>query len=431
MANDTGAMDSMARSYTKTMRRWKKFCEENSGNYANHTLYLVDSESKLLRFFRDYILALTTVKHVEPETDIGAIAGAESNGLSLGKDLNLAKLMRDAPDDHKGRKIISVPIRVESIKMARKAMIRIHHLQQERNEVRVPGPAAMKELDSLIKHHQEKLFEQSPRSSLTRSVDCVQRLVPPFRLHRLDGCAMAETQADKGGVDHKEVKKHVIEDVTDTINSEGWFQLKVLPGQVDGKKNIVPQTTYHAATKVFVQHSIAIGKKTHGGRRAGAVETHTLAIPQSDIKAGGRWTADRGRMESFYMPSLPSDFAMGMAGFLNKPFYLKQNNVNPPAQLQLTIFPWIKDIYDENNKYWKEQCMKGMIEVYDNAPRPMETSGEPLPGALSPINDGNESHINTGTFCTKEDAAKNDFLKLLLRCRRIILQDATYRLYHH
>ncbi|KAG0260349.1 hypothetical protein BG011_001950 [Mortierella polycephala] len=119
-----------------------------------------------------------------------------------------------------------------------------------------------------------------------------------------------------------------------TINNEDRFQLKVLPGQADGEKSIVPQTTYHAAAKVFVQHNTTTDKKMHGGRRAGTMEAHRLAIPQYDIKAGGRWTADRGRMESFYMPSLPSNSAMGMAGSLNKPFYLKRNTVNPSVELQ-------------------------------------------------------------------------------------------------
>ena len=50
-----------------------------------------------------------------------------------------------------------------------------------------------------------------------------------------------------------------------TISSEDWFQLKVLPGQVDGKKSIVPQTAYYAVAKVFVQYNITIDKKTHGG----------------------------------------------------------------------------------------------------------------------------------------------------------------------
>ncbi|KAG0261170.1 hypothetical protein BG011_001276 [Mortierella polycephala] len=91
------------------------------------------------------------------------------------QNTDLAQLMRDAPDDGKGRMMIEIPIGVESINMARKIMISIRHWQQERNEVRIPGPAALKELDSLIKHHQGRLFEQFLQSPQISSEDCVLR----------------------------------------------------------------------------------------------------------------------------------------------------------------------------------------------------------------------------------------------------------------
>ncbi|KAG0264169.1 hypothetical protein BG011_007323 [Mortierella polycephala] len=146
-----------------------KFCEDSHDGYVGRALYLDDSVSKALRFFQETIFTSTAVKYVLPGIDTRSVVSAKPEEASPEQNADLAQ------HDGKGRKMIEISIGVENINMARRAMVRIHHLQQERNEVRIPGPAAMKELDSLTKHHQEILFEQSLQSSQIRSADCALR----------------------------------------------------------------------------------------------------------------------------------------------------------------------------------------------------------------------------------------------------------------
>ncbi|ORZ15419.1 hypothetical protein BCR41DRAFT_353730 [Lobosporangium transversale] len=133
-------------------------------------------------------------------------------------------------------------------------------------------------------------------------------------------------------------------------------------------------------------------------------------------------------MENFYLPCLPSKFALGMAGFYNEPFFLARNSVIPPKALQLMIFPWIEDFFGKNNVWWRNECLREMDEVDPNIVPDISAASKP--GTAVETNQLAGPSSNTILY-SELDISTSGFLRLLVRCRRIILQDAASRLRYH
>lgn len=202
----------------------------------------------------------------------------------------------------------------------------------------------------------------------------------------------------------------------------------MLPSANDPYTPLVSQSTWNAVTRVFDEQGITSSKKTHGGRHSGSIEGQRIGIVKSDIKEGGRWCAERGRMESFYLSALPTNFAVGMAGFLNRPFALIRNAVDPPLELQRLIFPWIETAYGENNTHWLLECEKEMNEIDPNF---VPSMAEEAKQSQRPNEPPFKRRTDENMAYSEADIAKSGFLRLLLRCRRIVLQDAAFRLYYN
>lgn len=130
-----------------------------------------------------------------------------------------------------------------------------------------------------------------------------------------------------------------------------------------------------------------------------------------------------------------------MAGFWEKPFSLARNDVSPPMELQKMIFPWIEDYFGAGNEEWVAAYEKEMAEVDENEDedenvinREIDEEADEEPTQFVEENGiinmrekkgkgkqkASQSSINT---------AKRGFLRLLIRCRRIILQDAAVYLF--
>ncbi|KAF9944619.1 hypothetical protein BGZ65_011804, partial [Modicella reniformis] len=169
----------------------------------------------------------------------------------------------------------------------------------------------------------------------------------------------------------------------------------------------------------------------HGGRHAGAIESESLGIPIDVIKRVGDWKDRLGRLETHYLGKLPSQFAQ------------ERNQVKPSIELQRTIFPWIEDEYGLNNVSWKKACLKEMDEVGENEEDPndndgvnqelefVEVSMEEDTNRLTTKASSKVKPAKANRVVQKDgDTARRGFLKLLVRCRRIILQDAAIRLHY-
>lgn len=159
------------------------------------------------------------------------------------------------------------------------------------------------------------------------------------------------------------------------------------------------------------------------------MEAESLGIPTDTIKKGGGWKDRLGRLETHYLGKVPSEFARGMAGFWNRPFGLERNRVDPPLQLQQMVFPWIEDFFGESNAAWKKECLDEMNQKDESEFHEEDVETEFVEEKIRK-NDASQSTSKKGKerqaviVYQTIDAAKRGFLKLLLRCRRIILQDA-------
>lgn len=164
---------------------------------------------------------------------------------------------------------------------------------------------------------------------------------------------------------------------------------------------------------------------THSGRHSGSVEGQRLSVPEEDIRRAGRWVQGTGKMHQYYLSSLPIPFARSVARFRTRPFHLKRNQVAPSISLQELVFPFIVSAYDAQGEKasarWKMECIDEMNEIGD------DDEDENLDKEIQDFRDRwMDIKVSQGgqTAARTLGIAKKNFLKLLLRLRRIILQDA-------
>ncbi|KAI8646777.1 hypothetical protein BD408DRAFT_409712 [Parasitella parasitica] len=145
-----------------------------------------------------------------------------------------------------------------------------------------------------------------------------------------------------------------------------------------------------------------------------------------DLKHGGGWREGLSRLETNYIGKLPLPFARGMAGFKNKPFHLERNIISPSIDLQRKIFPWIESVYGVN------VCTREMNEYDDN----YDDGEEPEHSQMNVVEEDGQGGSKAQVEKTHEpaqvtaaDINKRGFLKLLVRLRRVILQDAAAMLF--
>ncbi|KAF9435430.1 hypothetical protein BGZ76_006296 [Entomortierella beljakovae] len=117
---------------------------------------------------------------------------------------------------------------------------------------------------------------------------------------------------------------------------------------------------------------------------------------------------------------------IGMAGFWDKPFELARN--------QREVSPWIEDAYGPDNSAWKKDCLKEMNEMDENDEEEEEVDNEKKKELE--IIEETKLELSTKEYGKGKAKAKNKmreqdrdtasrgFLKLLVRCQCIILQDA-------
>lgn len=134
-------------------------------------------------------------------------------------------------------------------------------------------------------------------------------------------------------------------------------------------------------------------------------------------------------MHQYYLSNLPIPFARGIAGFKDKPFHLRRNEVVPPISLQQKVFPFIERAYDSQGaaarQCWERECLEEMTTL--NKVNDLENVD--LVGEIEIIKKHwiragiSDESVDSDTLWTP-GIAKKSFLKLLIWLRRVILQDA-------
>ncbi|CEP12329.1 hypothetical protein [Parasitella parasitica] len=132
---------------------------------------------------------------------------------------------------------------------------------------------------------------------------------------------------------------------------------KVIRDRLDLEKGLsASQQQYKKGKDIFLHQEIYSTRITHGGLHAGTMEAESLGIPLDINKRGRGWKDHLARLETHYLGKLPFDFAQGMTGFWQKPFFFELNQVIPALRLQRQIFSWVETIYGEINEEWLQTC---------------------------------------------------------------------------
>lgn len=177
----------------------------------------------------------------------------------------------------------------------------------------------------------------------------------------------------------------------DFQRNENWFDIKVLKSNKGSiTEEIDYKTQWLSICKAFETCNINSVKKTHAGRGCGARHAEIAGASEDQLRRHGRWNASS--MENNYLSSLPRQSIRVINGFpgVGKQFWLPRATITPPLVLQQKIFPWIENILP---------LIEGGYE---------------------------EDGSDEGTTGYPKTICGQSFLKLLVKMRVILLQDAVF-----
>lgn len=176
------------------------------------------------------------------------------------------------------------------------------------------------------------------------------------------------------------------EDAPDFLEKKDWYLIKVLFAH-KGKARSNGEISYSHENNLVSQCFETIGfrsdKKTHVGRKSGARIADSNSVEEAQVLRAGQWNQSDAYHRSYSSP-FPMKFILSSAGFREDEPYVIARNIEPPAELQAKIFPWIERI---------------------------------LPLVLD--KEKSENHM---IFCMQDTAAV-EFLEMLVRFRSVLLQD--------
>ncbi|KAG0242133.1 hypothetical protein BGW41_004756 [Actinomortierella wolfii] len=180
-----------------------------------------------------------------------------------------------------------------------------------------------------------------------------------------------------------------------------------------------PLPPLSSTTKTTTLQGMNISSITHRGRHSGALEAQKIGVPADHVQIAGRWADGSGRMQQCNLDNYPIDVAFALAGFMDHPFHLRRCEVHPSNELQMMIFPFIESaLFEEGSverREWIQKCKEAMEEKVSEAHQPNHTTHvEQLRDIVAAI----RSEDNTSQF------TRQQFLLMLVRMRRVVLQDA-------
>lgn len=215
----------------------------------------------------------------------------------------------------------------------------------------------------------------------------------------------------------------------DFSKPDEWHRIKVLVGgsvkdRLDPRSShyrfspLDPKTQNDSTSAVMRSCQVYSLKVTHTGRHAGVVEAYNLGLGLEDIRHLGRWSM--GQMEAFYAPRNPINGAFMMAHFKNEPYFIERDLVTPPLELQWKIFSWIEETFDvdhpELQDSWIKDCESQMKAVDPTVPTEDDLHFVPA--------DSDSNEKTAKSLVQSAIVDRKAFLQLLVRLRRVILQDA-------
>ena len=141
-----------------------------------------------------------------------------------------------------------------------------------------------------------------------------------------------------------------------------------------------------------------------------------------------------GQMESFYAPKNPIIGAFYMAHFNkpSEPYLIERDLVTPPLELQRLIFPWIERSFDLDDPgktlSWIAECDQEMLGLDESVITDDDIHWESRFQHSTAQHSTNGPDWTVNRLTSSAQVDRIAFLKLLVRMRRVILQDAVLRL---
>ncbi|KAE8255342.1 hypothetical protein A4X03_0g5579 [Tilletia caries] len=170
----------------------------------------------------------------------------------------------------------------------------------------------------------------------------------------------------------------------DFTSSDRWYPLKLFRATKGGSttKAIIYNTQLDAIDDAFKAAGIVGSAKTHLARRSGAQMAELGGAEEGQVRRAGRWNSKV--MESCYLSAIPREVLRVHAGFSREGgSYFLTRDVDVREELLKKVFPWADD--------------------WDSA----ISSGKTANGTRVEVN-----------------IAARGFIRLLLRLRKVIVQDA-------
>ncbi|KAG2190460.1 hypothetical protein INT47_006627, partial [Mucor saturninus] len=482
---------STAAIYRMPLENWKDFCEKNRHRYPVDPMYpyTVGPTEFVVAFFKEFVFKRTYKKSVSIENDVRTQIGLRTED-NVDSQPSLRQMANNAPSNKNGSKksprsewpspkktkeIIELIKKYEhdlvydqvqtNVDRAAHCVIRDSYKSGELIRIlkslwSSSADSGLREMFSISSRHHMLFRDQDLRN--LNFADCFCTIIPKKQHKGIQQALALVFSLDKGktlkegevkfacAMRHENVFRcpfsafaffmfSVLQVNGDFLNEDRWHNWKVLRGRSSPEKSLSGGSQWKTAKKALADEEIFTTRVTHGGRHAGSMEAEGLGIPFDLIKRGGGWKDRLGRLETHYLGKLPSPFARGMAGFWEKPFSLARNTVSPSLGLQRTIFPWIESYFGVGNVEWEAACDKEMKEIDENKDEDDNVINLEIRSQADPVEfveeDGRmllkEKKSNGKQKKTQNsiDTAKRGFLRLLIRCRRIILQDAAIYLY--
>ncbi|KAE8217405.1 hypothetical protein CF319_g8499 [Tilletia indica] len=129
-----------------------------------------------------------------------------------------------------------------------------------------------------------------------------------------------------------------------------WWAWKVFRGRHAAATQEMSYKTHDLAVrKMFSANDVDVGKTTHAGRAAGAMNARENGASVAGTKALGGWS-DGGAFRSCYDRSFPLDAIWAVAGFNGSDldsYHVPRAQTKPPQALLDQLFPWLEEERDK------------------------------------------------------------------------------------
>ncbi|KAF9999944.1 hypothetical protein BGZ79_006469 [Entomortierella chlamydospora] len=231
---------------------------------------------------------------------------------------------------------------------------------------------------------------------------------------------------ERDGNDFEDYVDAEKESIPNFSDANDWHDIKAIRAcknpkgkQTDRTVALVSSIQIDSTKSILRTCRVHCPNITHTGRHSRTSEAYHLMLHHNEMAKLGRWSS--GQMEAAHPPELPIHGAFIMAHFKeNEGYFLERDLVTPPLPLQRFIFPWIENTFEkdmpERTASWVEECDREMEGIDGESAVKDDYHWSPEESSMA--------RDACSAFSRRAMTDRVRFLRLLVRMRRVILQDA-------